>query len=235
MIKISRYAVEKFLNCKRCFFLEQKHKVRLQSLPFTLNNAVDNLCKNEFDFYRKKQQPHPIFIENNIDAVPFNHPSMDDWRNNRKVINYTDTINQFNFYGAVDDVLIKPNGELIISDVKATSKKEFNWFETYKYDYAKGYKRQIEMYQWLFRKNGFKVSNEGFLVYFNGLRNEPMFNKQLKFELHLIRLECNDEWVEETIIKAKKLLQINDLPSASKKCSTCLYLKDRWKVKQQID
>ena len=91
------------------------------------------------------------------------------------------------------------------------------------------------MYQWLFRKNGFKVSNEGFLVYFNGLRNEPMFNKQLKFELHLIRLECNDEWVEETIIKAKKLLQTNDLPSASKKCSTCLYLKDRWKVKQQID
>ena len=235
MIKISRYAVEKFLNCKRCFFLEQKHKVRLQSLPFTLNNAVDNLCKNEFDFYRRKQQPHPIFIENNIDAVPFNHPSMDDWRNNRKGINYTDTINKFNFYGAVDDVWIKSNGELIISDVKATSKKEFNWFETYKYDYAKGYKRQIEMYQWLFRKNGFKVSNEGFLVYFNGLRNEPMFNKQLKFELHLIRLECNDEWVEETIIKAKKLLQINDLPTASKKCSTCLYLKDRWKVKQQID
>ena len=235
MIKISRYAVEKFLNCKRCFFLEQKHKVRLQSLPFTLNNAVDNLCKNEFDFYRRKQQPHPIFIENNIDAVPFNHPNMDDWRNNRKGINFVDLINKFNFYGAVDDVWIKPNGELIISDVKATSKKEFNWFETYKYDYAKGYKRQIEMYQWLFRKNGFKVSNEGFLVYFNGLRNEPMFNKQLKFELHLIGLECNDKWVEETVIEATKLLQINDLPPASKRCSTCSYLKDRWKVKQQID
>ncbi len=235
MIKISRYAVEKFLNCKRCFFLEQKHKVKLQSLPFTLNNAVDNLCKNEFDFYRKKQEPHPIFIENNIDAVPFNHPSMDDWRNNRKGINYTDSINHFYFYGAVDDVWVKPNDELIISDVKATSKKEFNWFETYKYDYAKGYKRQIEMYQWLFRKNGFQVSNEGFLVYFNGLRNEPMFNQKLNFELHLIKLECNDEWVEETIIKAIKLLQVDDLPSASKKCSTCSYLKDRWKVKQKID
>ena len=48
------------------------------------------------------------------------------------------------------------------------------------------------------------------------LRNEPMFNKQLNFELHLIRLECNDEWVEETIIEAIKLLEINDLPSASK-------------------
>tara|TARA_A100001011_G_C14285839_1_gene833681 strand:+ start:1286 stop:1993 length:708 start_codon:yes stop_codon:yes gene_type:complete len=235
MIKISRYAVEKFLNCKRCFFLEQKYKVRLQNLPFTLNNAVDNLCKNEFDHYRKKQQPHPIFVENNIDAVPFNHPNMDDWRNNRKGINYNDLTNGFHFYGAVDDVWIKPNGELIISDVKATAKREFNWFETYKYDYAKGYKRQLEMYQWLFRKNGFNVSNEGFLVYFNGLRNEPMFNKKLNFELHLIKLDCSDEWVEETIIKAIKLLKTNGLPTASKTCSTCSYLKDRWKVKQQID
>ena len=43
-----------------------------------------------------------------------------------------------------------------------------------------------------------------------------MFNQKLNFELHLIRLECNDEWVEETIINAIKFLQIDDLPSASK-------------------
>ena len=91
------------------------------------------------------------------------------------------------------------------------------------------------MYQWLFRKNGFKVSNEGYLVYINGLRNEPMFNKQLNFELHLIKLECNDDWVEETILKAVTLLEKNELPLASKKCNTCTYLKDRWKIKQQID
>ena len=39
------------------------------------------------------------------------------------------------------------------------------------------------MYQWIFRQNGYKVSNEGYLVYYNGLRNEPMFNQQIKFEL----------------------------------------------------
>ena len=235
MRKISRYAVEKYLNCQRCFFLEQKHYVRLQSLPFTLNNAVDNLCKNEFDFYRKKQQPHPIFIEHNINAVPFNHPKIDDWRNNRKGISFTDPINDIHFYGAVDDVWVKPDGELIISDVKATAKKEFNWYETYKYEYAKGYERQIEMYQWLFRKNGFKVSNDGYLVYFNGLRNEPMFDQKLKFELHLVKLNCNDDWVEDTLLKACELLKSTNLPPASKACSTCNYIKDRWKVKAQID
>ena len=65
MLKLSRSAVELSLNCKRCFILQYKHRVSLRTLPFTLNSAVDNLCKNEFDFYRRKQQPHPIFIENN--------------------------------------------------------------------------------------------------------------------------------------------------------------------------
>jgi len=69
MIKLSRSSIEQYLNCKRCFILMYKYKVRLNTLPFTLNTAVDNLCKNEFDYYREKQEPHPLFLENNIDAV----------------------------------------------------------------------------------------------------------------------------------------------------------------------
>ena len=67
-----------------------KYKVRLNTLPFTLNSAVDNLCKNEFDYYREKQEPHPIFLENNINAVPFKHEEIDKWRNNFQGISYID-------------------------------------------------------------------------------------------------------------------------------------------------
>ena len=41
------------------------------------------------------------------------------------------------------------------------------------------------------QENGFKVSDTGYLVYYNGLKNEPMFNQELKFELHLVKLDCN--------------------------------------------
>jgi len=61
MIKISRSGVEQYLKCPRCFVLAYKHKVRPPSIPFTLNSAVDNLCKNEFDYYRERQEPHPLF------------------------------------------------------------------------------------------------------------------------------------------------------------------------------
>ena len=55
IIKLSRSTVEKYLSCPRCCVLDKKYKIKPPSLPFTLNIAGDNLCKNEFDFYRKIQ------------------------------------------------------------------------------------------------------------------------------------------------------------------------------------
>jgi len=231
MVKFSRSGVEKFLSCKRCFILQYKHKIRPPSLPFTLNNAVDNLCKNEFDYYRKRKEPHPLFKKHEIDAVPFDHPNMNVWRENFKGIRFISKVHDFDFGGAVDDVWVKPSGQLILSDVKATSKKIFNWEETWNNnDWPKAYKRQLEMYQWLFRKNGFDVADEAYLVYFNGLKNEPMFDQVLKFELHLVKIECNDSWVENTVIEAAGLLKSNEYPEASPSCENCNYLRARWRV-----
>ena len=81
MQKISRSGVEKYLGCPRCFVLQYKYKVSLSQIPFTLNSAVDELCKNEFDHYRQKGEPHPLFLEHNIDAIPFMHVDIDKWRN----------------------------------------------------------------------------------------------------------------------------------------------------------
>ena len=180
IIKLSRSTVEKYLSCPRCCVLDKKYKIKPPSLPFTLNIAVDNLCKNEFDYYRNIQEPHPIFIKYGIDAVPFKHKDLERWRSNFQGIRYKSTEYNYDFGGAVDDIWQKKNGDLIIVDVKATSRNNFNWPETYeKYEYAKAYKRQLEMYQWLFKKNGFKVAKEACLLYFNGKKNEAVFNVKI--------------------------------------------------------
>ena len=36
-------------------------------------------------------------------------------------------------------------------------------------------KRQMEIYQWLLRKNGFKVSDTGYFVYANGITDARSF------------------------------------------------------------
>ena len=234
MVKISRYSVEKFINCPRCCVLEVKYKIRPLSIPFTLNIAVDNLCKNEFDYYREKQEPHPLFLEHGIDAVPFKHPDIDDWRNNFRGIRHISEEHQYNFGGAIDDVWQKPNGQLIISDVKTTAKNEFDWSETYKYEYAKGYQRQLEMYQWLFKMNGYDVATEAYIIYYNGKKNEPAFGKKLEFDEHVIKLECSTDWVEEKVIETAKLIQSNDFPKPSPTCENCNYLKKRWDLSKKI-
>ena len=231
MFKLSRSTVEKYLNCPRCCVLEKKYKIKPPSLPFTLNIAVDNLCKNEFDYYREIQKPHPLFLKHNIDAVPFKHKNLDKWRSNFEGIRYQSYKYNYDFGGAVDDVWQKPNGDLIIVDVKATSKNNFDWNETFnKYDYAKGYKRQLEMYQWLFRMNGFQVADEAYLVYFNGKKNEKFFNNELRFETYFIKLNCSTSWVENAIIDTVKLLDSNNFPKPSNNCEYCNYLKKRWQL-----
>ena len=234
LIKLSRSTLEKYLSCPRCCVLEKKYQIKPPSLPFTLNIAVDNLCKNEFDYYRRIQKPHPLFIQNGIEAVPYAHKNLDTWRSNFKGIRYKSAEHSYDFGGAVDDVWEKKNGELIIVDVKATSRNKFDWDETFnKYEYAKAYKRQLEMYQWLFKKNGFKVAKEAYLLYFNARKNEEFFNNELKFDAHLIKLECSFSWVEEELIKKVKLLRSDTFPPASFNCEYCNYLKKRWQLSKK--
>ena len=104
IIKLSRSTVEKYLSCPRCCVLDKKYQIKPPSLPFTLNIAVDNLCKNEFDYYRKIQEPHPLFIEYGINAVPFKHKDLERWRSNFQGIRYKSIEHKYDFGGAVDDI-----------------------------------------------------------------------------------------------------------------------------------
>ena len=59
--------------------------------------------------------------------------------------------------------------ELHIVDYKATSKDDEVNLDA---EWQDGYKRQMEIYRWLFINNGFKVSDTGYFVYANGKKIE---------------------------------------------------------------
>ena len=86
------------------------------------------------------------------------------------------------------------------------------------------------MYQWLFKKNGFKVAKEAYLLYFNGKKNETAFNNQLNFDVNLIRLDCSTSWVERNVIDTVNLLRSETFPKPSLSCEYCNYLKKRWQL-----
>ena len=219
--KLSRSRIENFMRCKRCFYLDRRLGVgHPPGYPFSLNIAVDALLKKEFDTYRSEQKPHPICFENGIEVIPFSHNNLDSWRNNKRGIRYHHRDTNFVVTGAVDDIWINPKGELIVVDYKATSKKEEVSLDA---EWQIGYKRQMEIYQWLFRKNGFKVSDTGYFVYCNGKKNLDSFDKQLHFDVSLLPYAGDDSWVEGAIMQAYKCLQSTEIPPLTESCDYCQY------------
>jgi len=191
--------------------------------PFSLNSAVDKLLKKEFDVYRAKGTIHPLMKHYKIDAVPLAHEKMDEWRDAlRRGITYLHKDTNFMVTGGVDDVWVDKQGELIIVDYKATSKEEEVSIDA---DWQIAYKRQMEVYQWLFRKNGFKVSKTGYFVYCNGDSDKEAFDGKLEFDIKIIPYEGDDSWVEKTIIDAHKCLNSDAIPEAGVDCDYCKYIK----------
>jgi hypothetical protein len=221
--KISRSKLDLFLNCPRCFYIDRRLGVgQPPGFPFNLNSAVDTLLKKEFDQFRAAQKPHPLFMEFQIDAIPFAHTSMDEWRDSlRRGIQFKVPDTNLTLTGGVDDVWINPKSkELMIVDYKATSKAGEVSLDA---DWQIGYKRQAEVYQWLFRQNGFKVSDYAYFVYCNGQTKAESFNKQLNFEIKVLPYKGDDSWVLKSVLMAYKCLQTKKIPKHSEGCDYCQY------------
>lgn len=188
--------------------------------PFSLNSAVDKLLKKEFDILREKGQAHPLMTKFGVEAVPLKHEKLNEWRDPFKGVTYYDPKTNLTITGGVDDIWVNKDNELIIVDYKATSKEEEVSLDA---EWQIGYKRQMEIYQWLFRKNGFKVSDIGYFVYCNGKTDLETFDAKLEFDIKIIPYKGDDSWVEKTVSDAFKCLNSDSMPDSSVDCDFCNY------------
>ena len=158
-----------------------------------------------------------------IDAVPLAHELIDDWRNPFSGIQYLHAPTNFIIFGGIDDVWQDPAGKLIIVDYKATSKDQEVTIDA---EWQAGYKRQIEIYQWLFRKNGYPISDTGYFVYCNGDSDKAAFDGKLEFEVKIIPYTGDTSWIEKTLGEIKECLEGNTIPPMEGNCDYCIYLKE---------
>lgn len=221
--KLSRSKLELFTECPRCFYFDRRLGVgRPPGYPFNLNTAVDTLLKKEFDIHRARGEKHPLIEKYRVDARPVEHVELKRWRENFKGIEYLDPKTNLLITGAIDDLWINSAGEYIVVDYKSTSKDE-DIVELNK-EWQDGYKRQMEIYQWLLRKNGLKVSDTGYFVYCNGITDKDAFDAKLEFDITLIAYKGNDNWVEKTISDAHLCLNADKIPNADQNCDYCNYV-----------
>lgn len=226
--KLSRSKIDLFLECPRCFYLDNKLGVkRVPGFPFSINSAVDQLLKQEFDIYRAKDEQHPLQKEYKIKARPVAHDELNEWRRNFGGVKYLHEPTGMLVSGAIDDLWINEVGEYIVVDYKATAKEE-SVTELDK-EWQEGYKRQMEVYQWLLRQNGLKVSDVGYFVYCTGILDREAFDKRIDFDVNLIEYKGDDSWVEKTLKEIKKCLESDSIPKSKSGCDHCAYWNARKK------
>jgi|TARA_B100001540_G_scaffold116938_1_gene104835 hypothetical protein len=229
--ELSRSQIEAYIKCPACFWMRRVKNIKFPGMPgFLLNTATDTLLKKDFDKYRMKQVPHPVMEQNGLGhLVPYSHENFELWTKSlqlglRNVHEPTNMI----IGGGLDDVWHdKKNDELFVVDYKSTaSKKNEESTALEKISlvgaYKEGFKRQMDIYQWILRENGFNVSKKGYFLYVNGDQHfEPgmLFedgNKgKMIFDVQIIEYESNDEWVENILFDIKKCLDQEECPPHS--------------------
>ncbi|HYM29469.1 MAG TPA: PD-(D/E)XK nuclease family protein [Steroidobacteraceae bacterium] len=219
---LSRSKVELFMNCPRCFWLDQVARVqRPAGFPFNLNSAVDHLLKNEFDRYRGGSVVPPRLAQQGLSYIPARHEDLPKWRHNFTGVRVEHAATGLTFFGAIDDLWVDRHGEHYVVDYKATSKNDDVSLDA---AWQIGYKRQVEFYQWLLRARGLAVSDTAWFVYANGIRGDGPFDDLLHFRTSLLPYQGSDAWVEPTLVDIAQCLALPGAPAAANDCEYCAYV-----------
>jgi len=230
--KLSRGKFSNFITCPRCFYLDRVKGLAEPGMPgWTLNETTDHLLKKEFDECRQQQKPHRLFSAYGLDhIVPFDHPSMDDWRNSLHkglMARYKET--NIILSGGVDDIWFNTQTEtLIVVDYKSQANK--NAVETKSYlasPYHEGYKVQMDFYNYLLDLMEFPIGDISYFLVVNANRAASGFHGVMEFEETIVPYQHNISWIDERVQNMIDCMNSDKLPECNTSCENCAYARQR--------
>ena len=198
--RLSPSSLNLMQECPRCFWLE-KHKVwkRPSGIFPSLPSGMDRILKKHFDRFRDKGELPPELAKSECrDDGCLLFPDkglLKIWRNNFKGIRWQDS-NGNVLHGAVDNLLIKGN-KIIVLDYKTRG-------YDLKDDTAEHYRLQLDIYNFLLRKNGYQTEDYAFLLFY--VPKEVLSTGEVIFDTSLIKMKISIENAEKTWEKALELL-----------------------------
>ena len=216
-IQLSPSSLDLFLECPCCFWLEKRQGIRRPPpYPYALNSAVDLLLKEEFDGYRRKQEPHPLLTAHNIPAKLFpNQDLLNQWRSNFSGIRYYDKDLDAVLVGALDDCLVN-EGKYIPVDYKTRG-----------FDITEGgesfYQNQLNCYSFLLAANEFKQPSYAYLIYF--IPREVKIGGSVIFSVEVKKVSTSIEAARKTFEKAALLLR-GEAPTSHSECQFCSWSRN---------
>ena len=218
-MRISRKTLDLFIQCPVCAYLQETMDVREpRSFPLTLNLAIDDLLKQEFDAHRANGTAHPAMARAGQDLRPFQDQRLIEWRDGAGV-SRTCADSGVTLYGKVDDLWQDATGAVHVIDYKTTG-KESN--ATLDRTWSDGYRRQAEIYQWILQGQGLDVSNRAWILWYWVDRSQG-FNGALKFGCKLTSFDGQTGWIPKALADLRRTLECDALPPRQADCERCIH------------
>ena len=214
--QLSRSNIQSYLECPRCFYLNTVLSIKRPSgLPLPINMAIDSILKNEFDYYRLNDTPHPEvekFLHSPI--KPYNGEEFVEWRKGAKILNNS---TNFEILGKFDDVWTnEDSSELYLSDYKGGAVSATGTSTLHQ-----SFRNQMDIYLWIAKQLDGRFTNRSFF-YYKKLKKEKFMDGS-KFITEIVEYIANDDWVEEVIAKIKVCLDSDTPPDSHQDCKYCDY------------
>lgn len=230
--KVSRGKFSTFITCPRCFYLDRVKGLAEPGMPgWTLNETTDLLLKKEFDECRLHQKPHRLFAQYNLEhIVPFEHPSMNDWRDSMRkglISRYEDS--NIILSGGIDDIWFDTKTEeLIVVDYKSQANN--NPVETQSYlssPYHEAYKIQMDFYNYLLELMGFPIGDTSYFLVVNADRGALGFHGKMDFKETIVPYQHDTSWIDEQVQLMIECLNSDEIPASHISCENCAYARQR--------
>jgi len=213
--KLSPSSLKLLKECPRCFWLHHNKNIKRPDTIFpSLPSGMDKILKNHFDKYRKNNVIPAELIKLKDIKLFEDTDLLKIWRSNFKGIQYTDKKGNL-LRGAVDEILMKGK-KLIVLDYKTRG-------FPLKEDTADFYQDQLDIYNYLLRKNGYKTEDYAYLLFY--VPKEVNDHGDVVFDIDLVKRKINVDNADKIFKKAIEVLE-GDIPECSDECQFCKWVEN---------
>lgn len=212
--KFSPSSLSLLKECPRCFWLAFNKGVKRPAGIFpSLPSGMDGILKKHFDKFMEKGELPPELQELNGNVKLFDDAELlKIWRSNFKGIQWTDKEGNL-FRGAVDNIL-KKGKKLIVLDYKTRG-------YPLKEDTAEHYQNQLDIYNFLLRKNDYETEDYAYLIFYHPDKvNE---DGSVIFNTDLVKMKIDVKNAQKIFKKALETLK-GDMPEAGEECDYCKWV-----------
>ncbi len=171
---------------------------------------MDKVLKEHFDRFMKKGELPPELQELNGTVKLFDDEELlKVWRSNFKGIQWTDKKGN-RIHGAIDNILQKGK-KLIVLDYKTRG-------FPLKEDTHVHYQDQMDIYNFLLRKNGYETEDYTYLLFYHPHGVEE--NGHVCFNTDLVKIKVEIKNAEKIFKNVVEVLE-SDIPAPSDECGFC--------------